>query len=69
MNERNWANHLREAFTAVAAAGQFVPLGDNGEARHALAVRLAEMRLNARLVGVAGLPPMRRPARHDGEDP
>ena len=52
MTTRSWVNHLREAFAGVAAGGQFVPLGDNGEARHSLAVHVAELRLNARLGGV-----------------
>ena len=56
MTKSNWVEHLREAFTAVAAGGQFVPLGDNREARHSLAVRLAELRLNARLGGVGDRP-------------
>lgn len=49
MKTGNWLKHLREAFAAVAAGGQFVPLGDNGAARHSLAVELAELRMNARL--------------------
>jgi hypothetical protein len=65
MKESNWVNHLREAFAAVAAGGQIVPLGDNGEVRQSLAARLAEMRLNARL---AGLPSMRPPMHQDGEE-
>ncbi len=47
MRGRIWIDRLRENLAAIAAGARVVPLGDNGELHHALAVRLAEMRLEA----------------------
>jgi len=47
MRERSWIDHLRESFAAIAAGAQAVPMGDNGELHHSLAVRLAQMRADA----------------------
>jgi hypothetical protein len=47
MKDRNWLHHLRESLAAAAVGGQIVPMGDNRDLRHSLAVRLAEMRREA----------------------
>ena len=49
MTTMNWLNQLRENLAVVAAAGQFVPMGDNGELHRSLASKLAELRTNAAL--------------------
>lgn len=46
-NRTSWIENLRESAAALVAGARMVPLGDNGEAQHSLAVRLAEMRADA----------------------
>jgi hypothetical protein len=53
MRSRDWLNHLRAGFAAVAAGGRVIPMGDNSAVHRSLAVRLAELREGIQAISAA----------------